>query len=191
VRTVCVFCGAGGPVDGLHVDAARALGAEVAARGLRLVTGGGRVGLMGAVASAALDAGGEAIGVIPRFLVDRERAHPGLTALHVVDTLHERKALMHDMSDAFAALPGGFGTLDELAEAVTWRQLGLHDKPLGLLDVDGYWSGLVAFLERARSDGFLHGAAGDLLVVDRDAAALLDRLGAGHGGGRPAGPPPP
>jgi uncharacterized protein (TIGR00730 family) len=132
---------------------------------------------MGAVADGALRAGGEAVGVIPGFLVDRELAHEGLTDLHVVDTLHERKALMHELSDAFVALPGGFGTLDELAEAITWRQLGLHDKPLGLLDVAGYWSGLVALVERATADGFVRADPAGLLLVDDDPAALLDRLG--------------
>ena len=128
-------------------------GAALAADGLALVTGGGRIGLMGVVADAVLDAGGDVTGVIPRFLVERELAHSGLTELHVVATLHERKTLMHELSDAFVALPGGFGTLDELAEAITWRQLGLHAKPIGLLDVDGYWSVLVVQLERGLPTG--------------------------------------
>ena len=176
MTTVCVFCGGSTSVRHEHATAARAFGTELAARGIGLVTGGGRVGLMGVVADAVLDAGGAVTGVIPRFLVERELAHDGLTALHVVATLHERKLLMHELSDAFVALPGGFGTLDELAEAITWRQLGLHAKPIGLLDVDGYWAGLLSFVERAVTDGLVCPEHADALVVERHADALLDRL---------------
>jgi uncharacterized protein (TIGR00730 family) len=177
VGTVCVFCGASRTVAPNYVAAARAVGLELAARRYELVTGGGRVGLMGVVAGAALEAGARVTGVIPRFLVDRELAYDGLTALHVVDSLHERKALMHELSDAFVALPGGFGTLDELAEAITWRQLGLHDKPIGLLDVDGYWGGLAAQIDRAAADGLVSREHAAVLVVEPDPATLLDRLG--------------
>ena len=176
MRRVCVFCAGSLSVRLVYADAARAFGVELAARNVGLVTGGGRVGLMGVVADAVLEAGGEAVGVIPRFLVDRELAHDGLTELHVVESLHERKALMHELSDAFVALPGGFGTLDELAEAITWRQLGLHAKPIGLLDVEGYWAGLLAFVERAVTDGLVRPEHAASLVVDSDAPALVDRI---------------
>ena len=131
------------------------VGAGLAERGIGLVYGGGRVGLMGAVADAALAAGGEVIGVIPQGLVDRELAHPGLTELHVVDTLHERKAVMADLADAFIALPGGLGTLEELAEVVSWAQLELHAKPIGLLEVGDYWTLLLAWLDMAVAEGFV------------------------------------
>ena len=134
-----MFCGASSGRSASYGDAARAFGAAAASRGVGVVYGGGRVGLMGAVADGALAAGGEVVGVIPQTLVDRELAHGGLTELHVVGSLHERKALMAELADGFAALPGGFGTLDELLEQLTWSQLGLHAKPVGLLDVDGFW----------------------------------------------------
>jgi uncharacterized protein (TIGR00730 family) len=155
LRRVCVFCGSAAGGKPVYRDVAVAVGRALADRGIGLVYGGGNVGLMGAAADAALAAGGEAIGVIPRRIADREVAHTGLTELHVVDTMHERKALMTKLSDAFLTLPGGFGTLDELFEAITWRQLGFHDKPCGVLDVDGYFAGLRAFVERAVSDGFI------------------------------------
>jgi hypothetical protein len=152
------------------------LGATLAARGLGLVYGGGRVGLMGAVADGALAAGGEAIGVIPQELVDRELAHPGLTELRIVGSLHERKALMAELSDGFVALPGGFGTLDELMEQLTWSQLGLHAKPVGLLDVEEYWSPLIALARHATEEGFVREADLGAIAVASDAEALLDRL---------------
>jgi hypothetical protein len=187
---VCVFCGASAGTGERYVASARATGRELGARGLRLVTGGGRVGLMGAVADAALAAGAEVVGVIPRALQEREIGHDGLTALHVVESLHERKALMHELSDAFVALPGGFGTLDELAEAVTWGQLGIHAKPIGLLDVDGYFDALLAFVERAVTDGFVRSEHRALLRVASDPATLLDLLTAA-GWGRPGTGTPP
>jgi uncharacterized protein (TIGR00730 family) len=176
VERLCVFCGSSAGNRPAYADAARLVGTRLAERGIGLVYGGGRVGLMGVVADAVLAAGGEAIGVIPRSLVDRELAHTGLTELRVVDSMHARKALMHELSAAFVALPGGFGTLDELAEAVTWSQLGLHRKPCGLLDVERYFAALVAFLERATADGFVGGSLENLLVVDDDVGRLLDRL---------------
>jgi len=145
-------------------------------RGLGLVYGGGKVGLMGAVADGALAAGGEVVGVIPQALVEREPAHDGLTELHVVASLHERKALMAELADAFVALPGGFGTLDELMEQLTWSQLGLHSKPVGLLDVDGYWRPLVAFARHATEEGFVREVDLGSIAVAGDAEALLDRL---------------
>ena len=153
-----------------------ALGRELAGRSIEVVTGGGKVGLMGVVADAALAAGGRVTGVIPRFLEEREIAHRGLSELHVVETLHERKALMHELSDGFIALPGGFGTLDELSESVTWAQLGLHAKPIGLVNVAGYFDGLVAFVAAAAGQGFVAAAHREILTVRTDASELLDAM---------------
>jgi uncharacterized protein (TIGR00730 family) len=176
VQRVCVFCGASSGRTPAYADAARALGAAAAARGLGVVYGGGRVGLMGALADGALAAGGEVIGVIPQELVDRELAHDGLTELHVVGSLHERKALMAERADAFAALPGGFGTLDELMEQLTWSQLGLHAKPVGLLDVAGYWRPLIALARHVTEEGFVRESDLAAIAFAEDADALLDRL---------------
>jgi len=171
-----VFCGASSGRLSAYAGAARAFGAAAARRGLGVVYGGGRVGLMGALADAALAAGGEVIGVIPQELVDRELAHDGLTELHVVGSLHERKALMAELSGAFAALPGGFGTLDELMEQLTWSQLGLHAKPVGLLEVEGYWRPLVALARHATEEGFVRESDLAAIAVAEDPDALLDRL---------------
>jgi uncharacterized protein (TIGR00730 family) len=176
VRRVCVFCGASSGRLPDYADAARAFGAAAAARGLGIVYGGGRVGLMGAVADAALGAGGEVIGVIPQELVDRELAHGGLTELHVVGSLHERKALMAELSDAFVALPGGFVTLDELLEQLTWSQLGLHAKPVGLFEVQEYWRPLIALARHATEEGFVRESDLGAIAVGADAEGLLDRL---------------
>jgi len=176
VQRVCVFCGASSGSRPVYAEAARSFGALLAARGLGLVYGGGRVGLMGAVADGALGGGGEAIGVIPQELVDRELAHGGLTELHVVSSLHERKASMAELSDAFVALPGGFGTLDELMEQLTWSQLGLHRKPVGLLDVEEYWRPLVALARHATEEGFVRASDLDAIAVADDGGLLLDRL---------------
>jgi uncharacterized protein (TIGR00730 family) len=176
VRRVCVFCGASSGRSPSYADAARALGAELARRDLGLVYGGGRVGLMGAVADAALAAGGEAVGVIPQELVVRELAHGGLTELRVVDSLHERKALMAELADGFVALPGGFGTLDELLEQLTWSQLGLHAKPVGLLDVDEYWRPLIELARHATEQGFVRESDLAAIAVAAEPDALLDRL---------------
>ena len=177
----CVFCGSAQGRSPRYRDTAEHVGRTLAERGIGLVYGGGNVGLMGAVADAAVRAGGEAIGVIPRRLAEREVAHDGLTQLHVVETMHERKALMTELSDAFLTLPGGFGTLDELFEAITWRQLGFHDKPCGLLDVDGYFDGLLAFIDRAVDDGFVRPGDRSRLVRGDDAGAVIDELlSSGH-----------
>jgi hypothetical protein len=176
VQRVCVFCGASSGRRPVYAESARAFGAILAARGIALVYGGGRVGLMGAVADGALAAGGEAIGVIPQALVDRELAHQGLTELHVVGSLHERKALMADLSDAFVALPGGFGTLDELMEQLTWSQLGIHAKPVGLFDVDGFWAPLIALARNLTEEGFVRESDLGAIAVGDDAGLLLDRL---------------
>ena len=176
MRRICVFCGASSGRLPAYADAARELGSVAAARGIGVVYGGGRVGLMGAVADAALAAGGEVVGVIPQELVDRELAHTGLTDLHVVGSLHERKALMEELSDGFVALPGGFGTLDELMEQLTWSQLGLHAKPIGLLDVEEYWHRLIALARHATAEGFVREADLAAITVATDAEGLLDRL---------------
>jgi uncharacterized protein (TIGR00730 family) len=176
VRRVCVFCGASSGRQTAYAGAAHAFGAAVASRGLGLVYGGGRVGLMGALADGALAAGGEVVGVIPQALVERELAHGGLTELHVVGSLHERKALMADLADGFVALPGGFGTLDELMEQLTWSQLGLHSKPVGLLDVEGYWRPLISLARHATEEGFVRESDLASIAVADDPGALLDRL---------------
>lgn len=175
-RRICVFCGSSRGASEGYSDAARELGQEIVERGRELVYGGGDVGLMGVIADTVLGAGGRVIGVIPASLVEREVAHPGLDDLRVVTSMHERKATMAELSDAFVALPGGLGTLEETFEVLTWAQLGIHEKPCGILDVAGYFSGLLAFLEDAVGEGFLKPAHRDLLLVDDDAGRLLDRL---------------
>ena len=188
---VCVFCGASTGGRPAYAEAARAFGALLAEHGIGVVTGGGSVGLMGVVADATLDAGGEAIGVIPRRLVDRELGHHGMSALYVVESMHERKALMHELSDAFVALPGGYGTLDELFEALTWRQLGIHGKPVGVLDVEGYFQPLLSLLDGLTEGGFVHGANRNGLLVAAEPAALLGLLEAAPAGGPLPGAPKP
>jgi len=178
IRRICIFCGASPGRDPRHVELARSVGAELAARGIGIVYGGGRVGLMGALAEGALAAGGEVIGVIPRRLVDRELAHTGLTELRVVGSLHERKAVMAELSDAFIALPGGLGTLEELSEVLSWAQLALHAKPCGMVDPTGYFEPLLAFLDRAVDEGFLARADRERLAVRPDLDALLETFGA-------------
>ena len=173
---ICVFCGSTSGRRPEFAAAARALGAEMARRGIGLVNGGGHVGLMGAVADGALEAGGEAIGVIPRALMDRELGHRSMTELRVVETMHERKALMAELSDGFAALPGGIGTLEELFEAWTWAGLGIHRKPVGVLDVVGYWEPLLAMGDRMVAEGFLPVHLRTSLLVARDPAALLEEM---------------
>jgi uncharacterized protein (TIGR00730 family) len=176
MRSVCVFCGGNPGARPSYAAAARQLGEALAARGLALVYGGASVGLMGAVADAALAGGGRVYGVLPGFMTRREVAHRGLTELALVGSMHERKAEMAARSDAFVALPGGFGTLDELFEVLTWSQLGLHQKPVALLDVDGYFAPLVAFLDHATAEGLIRPEYRAMLFVERDADALLDRL---------------
>ncbi|MEP6494343.1 MAG: TIGR00730 family Rossman fold protein [bacterium] len=178
LRSICVFCGSSNGSSGAYLAATRALALEAARRGIRIVYGGASVGLMGALADCALAAGGEVVGVIPRTLVDREIAHRGLTDLHVVETMHERKAMMADLADAFVALPGGLGTFEELFEVWTWGYLGLHTKPYALLDVDGYYAPLIEFLDHARNEGFIRAAQRDMLAVATDPSALLDALAA-------------
>jgi uncharacterized protein (TIGR00730 family) len=176
MQRVCVFCGssAGGRPE--YADAARRLGAALVRRGLGLVYGGGHVGLMGVIADAVLRAGGEVIGVIPQALVERELAQSGLTRLEVVDTMHQRKARMADLADAFAALPGGFGTCDELFEILTWAQLGLHAKPVGLLNVAGFFDPLRGWLDHMVRETFLKEKHRRLLLVADDPERLIDLL---------------
>jgi|SRR5688500_16607131 uncharacterized protein (TIGR00730 family) len=178
LRRVCVFCGSKHGVRPEYTEAARAMGSALAAAGIDLVYGGGRVGLMGEVADAVLEAGGEVIGVIPHHMSDREIAHYGLTDLRIVGSMHERKALMYELSDGFVALPGGLGTLEELFEITTWSQLGLHAKPTGLLDVDGFYGPLVGFLDQLVSEGFVAERHRRLLRVAATPAAILERLAA-------------
>jgi uncharacterized protein (TIGR00730 family) len=176
VKRVCVFCGSNEGADPSFRDAAARLGRELAARRLGLVYGGGRVGLMGVLADAVLAAGGEATGVIPHGLERKELAHRGLTELHVVGSMHERKALMERLSDGFIAMPGGFGTLDELCEILTWRQLSLHDKPTGLLNAAGFFDGFLSFVDHSVAQGFITPGHRAMIRVAAEPAALLDSL---------------
>jgi uncharacterized protein (TIGR00730 family) len=176
--SLCVYCGSRPGELPAYAEAARAVGHEIGRRGWQLVYGGGRAGLMGVVADAALEAGARVVGVIPNSLMDRELGHPTLTELHVVETMHQRKTMMAERSDAFLALPGGIGTFEELFEVWTWRQLGYHDKPIGLLNVAGYYGQLLAFLQQSEAQGFMAAAQTGLLQVGIDPLALLDRLGA-------------
>lgn len=178
LRRLCVYAGSNAGASPAYAGAAQALGRELAARGVGLVYGGGRVGLMGAIADATLAAGGEAIGVIPQALLDRELGHRGLTELRVVGSMHERKALMAELADGFVALPGGIGTLEELIEVFTWSQLGIHAKPCGVLDVEGFYGGLADLLDHMVREGFLREAHRGVLLFDPEPAALLDRLAA-------------
>lgn len=176
IRTVCVYCGAHSGILPEYGEAARRTAAALAERDLTLVYGGGSIGLMGILADAMLACGGRVIGIIPRYLTAQEIAHAGLTELHVVESMHDRKALMMELSDAFIALPGGIGTLEELFEVLTWSQLGLHAKPCGLLNVRGYYDTLIALLDHAVEQRFLKPQHRDLLRVDDDATRLIDEL---------------
>jgi uncharacterized protein (TIGR00730 family) len=173
-----VFCGSNVGANGAYVEAARSLGQLFAREGIALVYGGGSVGLMGELADSVLGAGGEVIGVIPHSLWAREVGHRGLTDLRIVDTMHERKAMMADLADAFIALPGGLGTLEEIFEVWTWTQLGFHDRPCGLLDVEGYFDALVRFLDHAVAEQYVQPAHRAILSVERDPDRLLDALAA-------------
>ena len=176
MNSICVFCGSSPGNDPAYAEAAQRLGRTLADGGTTLVYGGGHVGLMGVVADAALGAGGEAIGVMPRSLVDREIGHNGLTKLHVVRSMHERKALMSELSDGFVALPGGNGTLEEFFEVLTWAQLGEHGKPCGLLNVAGYYDPLLAVFDRMVERAFLKEEHRKLVLVEEDPSALLERF---------------
>ncbi|MCP3145249.1 LOG family protein [Pyxidicoccus xibeiensis] len=179
VRSLCVFCGSRPGTRPEYLDAARSLGTELARRGLTLVYGGASVGMMGAVADGALAAGGKVVGVLPGFMGPKELAHPGLTELLWVDSMHERKALMAERSDAVIALPGGYGTLDELFEIVTWAQLGLHRKPMGLLDTRGFYQPLLAMARHLAEEGFVPAEQAAPFAVSESPAELVERLLAG------------
>jgi hypothetical protein len=175
---ICVFCASSAGSDPALAATARLVGKLLAERGIGLVYGGGNVGLMGVLADAALSRGGEVDGVIPRALVDRELAHGGCTRLHVVDSMHARKQLMHELSSGFITLPGGFGTLDELFETLTWEQLGMHEKPVGLVEVNGCFAPLLAYLDGAVARGLLRPEHRAMLLADDDPVRLLDRMAA-------------
>jgi len=174
MKSLCVYCGSNSGARPAYADAATALGTRMAREGIRLVYGGGNIGLMGRVADAVLAADGEVVGVIPKQLVDMEVAHLGLTGLEVVGSMHERKSRMFDLSDGFVALPGGFGTLEEILEMLTWRQLGIGDKPCAILDVEGYFQPLVAMMDRMVEERFLHPGQREDLWTGRDIDAMLD-----------------
>ncbi len=178
IDRLAIYCGSASPADPRYVDAARAVGRALAERGIGVVYGGGRLGLMGAVADAALAAGGEVIGVIPQALVRAEAAHTGCSELHVVTDMHARKALFTSLSDGFITLPGGVGTMDELWEAMSWAQLGYHDKPVGLLNVNGFYDDLLAFNRRMIDVGFVRPAHAGILIAHDTLDALLDAMAA-------------
>lgn len=173
LRRICVYCGSSAGTNPAHRTAAHALGAFLARSGIGLVYGGGNVGLMGAIADGALSEKGEVIGVIPRSLMEKELGHGGVTELHVVTSMHERKQLMVDLSDGFIALPGGFGTLDELFETLTWLQLSFHKKPVALLNVGGFFDGLIDFIAHMSRSGFLKPEHAQCVLVDADQEKLL------------------
>jgi uncharacterized protein (TIGR00730 family) len=177
MHRLCVFCGSNVGTATAYTDAAEALGKLLARRRIGLVYGGGRVGLMGVIADAVMVHGGDVIGVIPQSLADREIAHSRITELRIVDSMHTRKAMMAELSDAFVAMPGGVGTFEEFFEAVTWTQLGLHRKPCGLLNVAEFYTPLVAFIDQAVSEGFINPVHRAAVVVDSDPERLLDTLG--------------
>jgi len=176
MQSLCVFCGSAKGNKLVYAEEARRLGQALARAGVTLVFGAGHIGLMGVLADAVLEAGGKAIGVIPKVLMDRELAHLGLTQLHIVDTMHQRKALMADLSDGFIALPGGYGTLDETFEILTWAQLGIHARPIGLLNTAGYFDPLLAWIDRAVEDGFIRTEHRALLNVATSPDELLEAL---------------
>jgi uncharacterized protein (TIGR00730 family) len=176
MRSICVFCGSSSGNDLAYEDAARSLGETLAESGITLVYGGGHVGLMGIVANAALASGGEAVGVIPHSLVEREIAHNGLTDLHVVGSMHERKAMMSELSEGFIALPGGTGTMEEFFEVLTWAQLGEHGKPCGLLNVAEYYDPLLAVFDHMVANGFLSEANRSIVIVETEPITLLGKF---------------
>ena len=174
MKSICVFCGSSFGAREIYSDAARETGRVIAENGYRLVYGGAKVGLMGTVADAALSAGGEAVGVLPKSLQEKEIGHEGLNELHLVGSMHERKALMADLSDGFVALPGGVGTLEEIFEVWTWGQLGYHQKPCGFLNIDGYYDHLIAFLDHQTSEQFMKQAMRDMAQIAESPDALID-----------------
>ncbi|TPG15342.1 TIGR00730 family Rossman fold protein [Sphingomonas oligophenolica] len=178
MKRLAIYCGSATPADPVYIDTARLVGRTLAERGIGVVYGGGRLGLMGAVADSALAAGGEVIGVIPQALVDAEVAHRGLTELHTVTGMHQRKQAFTDLSDGFVTIPGGTGTMDELWEALSWAQLGYHADPVGLLNVAGYYDHLIAFWDKMGEVGFVRAQHRDLLIVADTLDTLLDAMAA-------------
>ena len=176
MKSLCVYCGSSPGASPVYAEAARALAGEMVAGRIELVYGGGNVGLMGIIADEVLRLGGEATGVIPQALLEKEVGHGGLTRLHIVKDMHERKAMMAELSDGFIAMPGGIGTLEELFEVLTWSQLGFHDKPIGLLNVDGFYDGLIQFMQHLVTQRFLKGEHASLMMHAPDAATLLDQF---------------
>ncbi len=178
MKRLAIYCGSASPADPVYIENARFVGRTLAERGIGVVYGGGRLGLMGAIADSALEAGGEVIGVIPQALVDAEVAHRGCTELHVVRTMHERKQAFTDLSDGFITLPGGTGTMDELWEAMSWAQIGYHANPVGLLNVAGYYDGLIEFVAKMGEVGFLRPQHQSILIIDDTLDALLAKMAA-------------
>lgn len=176
MKRICVFCGSRSGTRPAYTRAAQQTGSLIAQRGYELVYGGGQIGLMGVVASSAIEHGGKVIGIIPKALAEVEVAHQGVSELHLVKTMHERKAMMADLSDAFIALPGGYGTLEELCEIITWGQLGIHHKPFGILNVEGYYDGLMQFFDFATDEGFVHPREREVIYSDSDIDHLLMQL---------------
>lgn len=176
MKSLCIYCGASLGDNPAYADAARSLAKVMVNQGIALVYGGGNVGLMGVIADEVLRLGGKATGVIPQALMDKEVGHTGLTKLHVVKDMHERKAMMAELSDGFIAMPGGIGTLEELFEVFTWAQLGFHDKPIGILNARGFYDGLIGFLHHIVGEGFLHAVHASVLIHDADPTALVARI---------------
>lgn len=176
MKTIAVFCGSSAGNDPIYVQQAKSLGEKLVAEGINLVYGGSTVGCMGAVADAVMEAGGKVIGVIPKKLVSVELAHEHLTELHVVDTMHERKALMADYADGFIALPGGTGTLEEWFEAITWAQLGYHKKPCGLLNINSYYTPLISLFDHMIEQGFVKREYKELILIDKDPTLLIEKM---------------
>jgi uncharacterized protein (TIGR00730 family) len=176
MKSVCVYCGSSSGARPLYVEAARAFGRALVEHDLALIYGGGKVGLMGTIADTVMEAGGRAIGVIPELLVSKEIGHKGLTELHVVPDMHHRKKMMADLSDAFVAMPGGVGTLEELFEAYTWAQLGYHQKPVAVLNIDGFYDPLIAMLKHTVQEGFMRESYLDVLQFDSNPAELIGKL---------------
>lgn len=176
MKSICIYCGSSPGASPLYAEAARRLAGEMVADNIRLVYGGGNVGLMGIIADEVLRLGGEATGVIPKALLEREVGHQGLTRLHIVKDMHERKAMMAELSDGFIAMPGGIGTLEELFEVFTWSQLGIHDKPIGLLNVNGFYDGLIGFMQHLVNERFLKDEQAGIIIVESNEAALIGRF---------------
>jgi uncharacterized protein (TIGR00730 family) len=181
LQSVCVFCGSNPGRDPVYERAARTMGETLAARRIKLIYGGGGIGLMGAIANATMNAGGEVIGVIPHALRQKELAYHKLTELHVVDTMHQRKQMMADLTQGFIAMPGGFGTFEELCETITWAQLGLHNKPIGMLNVNGYYDRMLAMFDHATAEGFVSQRHRQMICASPDPNLLLDEMMAYEG----------